>query len=184
MRDLVKFWYTVSVYYQKPQPDLVLKMYAEDCEGFSVEELSVAWKHYKQGDSAQFFPLPPTLKNLARPQPSQDSEAHAVVSAIVGCMKPWQPAEVARERMGELAWSVVKSLGGWSHLGTQPPPDSFALRDMFNQAKSKIERDLQGRGNEVPALIGSRRETNVPAISAASSVVDLVRSISDRKDLT
>lgn len=154
---LIKFWLNVAHYYRQIIPDETISMYAYDCKDLTIEELRRAFEVYRGGKSAAFFPLPAVLKNIVRPPFDEDAEANEVVAKILACMKPWKSANEARESMGELAWSVVQGVGGWSYLGSQPPPDSFAQRDMREMAKAKIVRAQQGRADEKPALPGSER---------------------------
>jgi len=185
---LIKFWLNVAHYYRQTIPDETISMYAYDCKDLTIEELRRAFETYRSGKSAAFFPLPAVLKNIVRPPFDEDAEANEVVAKILACMKPWKSANEARESMGELAWSVVQGVGGWSYLGSQPPPDSFAQRDMREMAKAKIVRAQQGRANELPALPGSDRlqigqQTNSGPNSDASKVLSLASDALKGKSL-
>jgi hypothetical protein len=175
-----KFWVAVAAYYRQQIPLETIRLYAFDCRDITLEDLRTAFEIHRTGKKAEFFPIPAVLKNLVRPPFDEEAEANEVVSKILACMKPWKSSQEAREQMGELAWSVVQGVGGWSYLGSQPPPDSFAQRDMREMAKSKIVRAQQGRANELPALPGADRpqigpQTNqngtesVPRLSALVS---------------
>jgi hypothetical protein len=186
--EIKKFWLNVSAYYRQTLPNEVLAMYAYDCRDFTIEELRRAFETYRNGKQAAFFPIPAVLKTIVRPPFDEDAEANEVVAKILACMKPFKSAQDARETMGELAWSVVQGVGGWSYLGSQPPPDSFAQRDMREMAKAKIVRAQQGRANELPALPGSERpqiasQTTQPMNSSASNVHSLVSDTLKGKSL-
>lgn len=187
--QLIKnFWLNISAYYRQTVPNEVIAMYAYDCKDMTIEELRRAFEMYRSGKQAAFFPLPAVLKNIVRPPFDEDAEANEVVAKILACMKPWKSAQDARETMGELAWSVVQGVGGWSYLGSQPPPDSFAQRDMREMAKSKIVRAQQGRADEKPALPGSERlqiasQTTDSSNSGASNVAGLVSTALKGKEL-
>jgi hypothetical protein len=155
--ELFKFWLNVASYYRQNIPDETIKMYVYHCRDFSIEEIRAAFEKHCESSEAKFFPLPVVLKNIIRPPFDEEAEANEVVAKIISCMKPFKSSQDARETMGELAWSVVQGVGGWSYLGSQPPPDSFAQRDMREMAKSKIVRAQQGRADEKPALPGSNR---------------------------
>lgn len=186
--QMKKFWVNVAHYYRQTIPNETIAMYAYDTRTLTLEELRQAFETYRASKQAAFFPLPAVLKNIVRPPFDEEAEANEVVAKILACMKPFKSAQDARETMGELAWSVVQGVGGWSYLGSQPPPDSFAQRDMREMAKSKIVRAQQGRADEKPALPGSNRlqiasQTTDSANSGASSVAGLVSDALKGKSL-
>ncbi len=177
-QQIKNFWLNVSAYYRQAVQNEIIAMYAYDCRDLTLEELRRAFEKYRASNEAKFFPVPAVLKNLVRPPFDEDAEANEVVAKILACMKPFKSSQDARETMGELAWSVVQGVGGWSYLGSQPPPDSFAQRDMREMAKAKIVRAQQGRADEKPSLpgtvapqIASQTHTNDPETSKRLSAI-------------
>lgn len=155
--ERMKFWFMVTAYYNQPVPDAVLAMYADDCKDVTVDELKWAFEQYRRGPSSAFRPVPGKLLELIHPPVDDDAEAHAVVQRIIHCLAPFKRADDAREYMGELAWEVVRAMGGWRWFGENPPPNSFVQREMLGMAKAIIVRARQGREHEPPSLGGSTR---------------------------
>jgi hypothetical protein len=166
--QMKRFWVNVANYYRQQIPNDTIAMYAYDTRDLSLDELRSAFEQYRSGKKAEFFPIPAVLKNIVRPPFDEDAESNEVVARIVHCLSPFKSGEAAREYMGELAWEVVRGLGGWSEFGRRPPPDGFAIRDMKEMAKSKLIRAKQGRANELPSLPGSDR----PQIAGVAAQVD------------
>lgn len=186
--DFVKFWLNVASYYRQNIPDETIKLYVYDCREFAIEEIRTAFEKHRTSAKAEFFPVPAVLKNLARPPIDDEAEAHAAVARIQACLSPFKSAQDAREYMGELAWEVVKAMGGWRWFGENPPPNSFVQRDMFEKAKAFLIRARQGRTDVAPSLGYTDRpqiasQTTDSSNSGASSVARLVSDALKGKSL-
>lgn len=186
--QIKKFWVAVAAYYRQQVPIETIKLYAHDCRDITLEDLRRAFEIHRTGKKAEFFPIPAVLKNIARPPIDDEAEAHAAVARIQACLSPFKNATDAREHMGELAWEVVKAMGGWNWFGQNPPPNSFQQRDMFEKAKAFLTRARQGRTDVAPSLGGSDRlqigsQTNSPDNSAASRLGALVSDAMKGKSL-
>lgn len=174
-----KFWLNVSAYYRQQIENPVITMYAFDCKNVPLDDLRRAFEIYRNSDRGDFMPVPAALKRIINPPIDENAEANEAVSKIISCMKPFLAADEARAKMGELAWAVVQSMGGWARMGQLPPPDGYAIHNMREMARSKIIRTQQGRANQLPgagikALLPDAHDANAAALPFDSKVLAVV----------
>lgn len=157
MREHLQFWVSVAAYYQKKPEDMTLRAYCEHSKGFDVSQLKQAFEAHLQSEEAKFFPTPGhLLQFLKRPEIKQDDLGVEVAGLIFKCIRKYghMQANAARHAMGDLAWEVVESFGGWHSLCSNTNSSNITstraqLRELTN---AKVRRKRAGFDDKIPSL--------------------------------
>lgn len=132
IKDLKEYLAHLSVYYQRPVPDIVLKMYVEDLQDLPFNQVRQSYDRYRRDPKNRTMPLPAQIRGMLEPQAEPENLARETVARILQAQDrfgyTW-PKE-AREFIGEVGWSVVQSYGGWENfcqgLGVHFSVDTFS----------------------------------------------------------
>lgn len=169
----------LAEYYGKSISQNLLEMYVEDLLELSESELQRAAKMFRRDAKNVFFPTPAALVALARPLQTPEDAAREASARILECLSVdgHTNPERACNRMGELAWEVVKRMGGWSRVcqeTTYQNTGTFAAQ-CRELAATLHRKALNGIPlSEVPAL-PARNEYRENSV-ALSEVVQKITS--------
>ena len=155
----------LAEYYNRVISATVLSMYVEDLMVLSVGELQQAAKLYRNDPANKFFPIPAALISLVRPEQTAQDAANEAASNIIRCLSEdgHTNAVRAQAKMGELAWAVVKRMGGWTRLCEEVQiRDIPTYRAQFRELAATLHRkESMGLSQSLPELPKSRLETLV-----------------------
>lgn len=136
-----------------------LDLYVQVLEQFPIEAVLQCGREYMQDPRNDRFPVPPH-KILARHLPqsadSKDVGRETALRIREAVSKfGWPSPAKAKEHIGELGWSVVERMGGWSHicenLGVEIPESVF-LAQARDAAESMHRLGGMGYDSSAPAL--------------------------------
>lgn len=155
---------TLSEYYGRQMARPVVMMMVEDLMEYSVDQIKMAVKKYRQDKNNTTFPIPAKLIAIMNPQTSEGSESIVAATEIINAITNfgWSNAEQAKDYLGELSWRIVETMGGWTYLcenmGSKIQIGTFQAqaRDL---AKSLIERKKAGLDG-MPAQIEIQKGKN------------------------
>ena len=122
----------------------IVKLVIYDLQDLDFQMCFNALSQYRKSAKNQFWPKSADIRKLASPELSDESKAEQAAVKIVEAIKKhgWSQPEQARAHMGELAWSVVNSKGGWmtvcENLGSEWDVGTFHAQAR-QIAKSTIE---------------------------------------------
>ena len=169
MKQIQELWFKIGRYYDRILNDEQIKMYAEDCQQYSIEQLLDAFHVYRRNPYNQKVPLPSQLITIINPDESQKEAAQEAVSRIwqaIGQFGYTNPSG-AREFVGELGWAVVTRMGGWNSLCCEQATirDAGIIRaQMRDLAVAIYDRTKAGRVD--PPRLPEQRENNLVPIGA------------------
>lgn len=133
-------------------------------------------------DTRDPFPSPRQIVALFEPQADPEANAVAAANAILEAISKdgYTNPERARARMGELAWSIVESEGGWHKVCENVVVDRIPTyrAQWIKFALAKQTRALAG-APEKPALPHSQPQSAAPG-GELRGFGDLVKQIADR----
>lgn len=148
----------------------VAEVYAELLEPFGWHRIEPIMNKFLLEAKINKFPVPADFMEILNP-PLQDSDegievANRIISAIgkYGYTNP----EQAKEFMGDIAWAVVESWGGWQHICENFRCDDEGINraQLRETAKTMIRRERQGRRQlppmfaEVVGVLSDRFDMN------------------------
>lgn len=170
-----------AVYYGQQLPDPVLLMQADDLKDLPSEEVIKAYQTYRRNPKNVRMPLPAQIRAIVQPEVDPDFAAREIADRIVGAVPKygWPNGKDARLYIGEVGWSYVQRLGGWSwiceSMGSTINPDSFkaqareSLKGHLLHSPQQIEKAITGRAEPRPglqsandimkSLLGNKEET-------------------------
>jgi hypothetical protein len=155
-QKLKRNWTILAAYFQKEIPDIVLNLYVEDMAGYKIEDILRAMTECRLEKGRRTMPLPADIIEKINPEVSDSSNANQAASLIRSAISKFGPMDTDRAKAycGELAWSVVDKMGGWSYLCTTLTNDD--MNTFYAQArelaKSQIELAKAGRLGTPPQL--------------------------------
>lgn len=134
IKELKEYLTHLSAYYQRPVPDMVLKMYVEDLQDLPFNQVRQSYERYRRDPKNRTMPLPAQIRGMLEPQAEPETLARETVARIIQAQDrfgyTW-PKE-AREFIGEVGWSVVTAYGGWENfcqgLGVHFSVDTFSAQ--------------------------------------------------------
>lgn len=93
----------------------IVKLVVYDLQDLDFQACFNALSVFRKSAKNQFWPKSADIRKLASPELSDESKAEQAAVKIVEAIKKygWSQPEQARAHMGELAWNVVLSKGGW-----------------------------------------------------------------------
>lgn len=145
-------------YYGKKISDEVLLMYYHDLCDLDPNELCTAFEEYRKNPDNKFAPLPAQIREMIRPQTTQEMEAREAVSRIVESVSRfgYMRGEEARTYIGELGWRLVTRFSGWAWICENAGTSRFSVPMMFAQMRdlgeTLQERERLGIGHLAPQL--------------------------------
>lgn len=166
---------TASYYNIQLKPE-VLAMYAEDLSDLDPVRVIEAYKTYRRDPKHKTFPLPAQIRNLVAPVVDPEAQGREIAGRCVEAIKTfgWAQPEGARAFIGEIGWSVIKSVGGWNYFceqhGLEIHPGQF-----YAQARDRIKDQVQYGGREHINAAIERRETESTGLQKPDAAALLER---------
>lgn len=126
--------YTIALtarYYSHPIDREVIQMIVGDLEDLDFDAVQAAYRKYRLNGKNNRFPFAGQIRDLVMPEPSEEVLARELTAKISEAVKRfgWTNATAAKEFIGDVGWSVVKSYGGWQSicegLGLEFSVDTF-----------------------------------------------------------
>jgi hypothetical protein len=166
-REIIPVIIAHASYYDAVLGDDVVRMYAADLKDFSIEEIKAAYQVYRNDPKNTRSPLPAQIKVIMKPSSSARGEAIELANKLSVAVEKhdnyWAkyPAfeKEFLETLGQTAWDIVQSRGGWVRFCEQYW--SHDRGQFFAQLRDQIENTLSGKrtqallGGAVQALIES-----------------------------
>lgn len=158
--QIKKLLIALSAYYFQEIPNIALDMYVEDLADLSVEQVNEAVRLYRNPKNTR-FPLPPQLRQLLEPAVNPDHEAIEASNRIWAAIGKygWCNPTSARAYVGELAWAVVQSNGGWLSICEQSHDANSAVMKAQLRETAKAIYARSEQGMEAPALPKPKRSS-------------------------
>lgn len=143
-------------YYSKELTANQIEMFSEDLMLLTPDELIRAIKSYRQNPENKFFPLPGQLIGIIRPPITSNDDAQECANLIISAIGRYGHTNQAQaqEYMGELAWEVVKRVGGWLHLceAVNAQNENTYRAQIRELSKTVQKKSLRGELHETPSL--------------------------------
>ena len=159
MIELKKMLLGMAEVYGDVFSELRLETYCNMLRDIPIHRLSQAIQEILANPNQRRMPLPAEIRARASGEVSSDQEAVLASNRIVEAMHKFgypNPTE-ARRFMGELAWSVVESEGGWESLCERTTADHLpALKAQWRELAKAIQArgKSTGRPPEIPGPAG------------------------------
>ncbi|OFZ18520.1 MAG: hypothetical protein A2X94_00835 [Bdellovibrionales bacterium GWB1_55_8] len=156
-----------SAYFGQKFEDHVVQMFAEDLADLPVEKVASALKELRRDPKTTRFPLPAAIRAVAKPTLVPEHEAIEAASRIIAAVARIGSyrSDDARQEVGELAWAIVQSEGGWENVCQMLTHDNLSiLRAQWKHlAVSKL---AQAKGGQFTAQsrLSLRQESRIPEV--------------------
>jgi hypothetical protein len=95
-----------------------IEMMLEDLSVLTFQELQIAVRSYRTNPKNTQFPLPAALVALIKPVENESDIPRQIGNKIWDSIARfgYNNHDQAREHLGELGWTVVQQMGGWSSI--------------------------------------------------------------------
>lgn len=107
-------------YYGQQLDDFAVRAYAADLARLDARDVERALNHLRMDPKRRWVPLPAEVLAFLSPPVSRDAQAMEIAGRIqktIGAVGQYR-AEMAKDRLGPMAWAVVERLGGWQSVCT------------------------------------------------------------------
>lgn len=93
-----------------------IRVMIEDLEGLEFDEILFILRDWGKKETS--FPYPALIHEKLNPETSSREDGLHVANLIINCVSScgYTNPEIARFKMGGLAWEVVRLMGGWKHI--------------------------------------------------------------------
>lgn len=134
--------------------DEAIKMLAHDMNHMEFEPVIAAMARLRKRGK---FPTVEEIEDIVKPKLDPADNAREVASLLIQAVSKfgWCNADGARKHMGELAWEIVRRLGGWVHLceTLNSANQGFLTAQIRDLATSMMKRAELGMTDVKPELI-------------------------------
>ena len=156
----------IAHYYSRKLDPQVLSMYVDDLIDLPLNAVIEAYRRYRRDQKNRTMPLPAQIRDIVQPASSPESEAREAAAKITQAIVTfgYSNGSDARILLGEKAWSVVQSFGGWNYLctnhgGSINPVTFYAqvrerMTDVVRETPRFNQLEISGPNDEPPRSIG------------------------------
>jgi hypothetical protein len=113
--ELSKVIKSVASIYNKSLDIGAIEMMIDLFEGYELEKIKSAYKHFMSTAKASHFPMPGQIIEILNPSLSTEAKANQIARMIPEAILKFgypNPTE-AKAYIGEIGWQIVQSKGGW-----------------------------------------------------------------------
>lgn len=186
MNEIKKIIILTAAYYGREIKPEVVAMMAEDLADLDPNAVKNAYNAYRRNPKNRTMPLPAQIREIVSPVIDDEIEARDAAARIIQAISKYGHNNqfLAREFMGELAWSVVNKQGGWQNLceSFQIAQTGIWQAQFRDLAKTQLALAKAGRLDLPPALPAS----NVVQINAPThqekqrALAAMIKDLSDK----
>lgn len=147
--ELSKVIKSVASIYNKPLDIGAIEMMISLFEGYDLEKIKSAYKHFMSTAKASHFPMPGQIIEILNPTLSNEAKANQIARMIPEAISKfgWSNPSEAKEYIGEIGWHIVQSKGGWldvcNYHGSEWDVGTFHAQAR-DSAKSILEASALG----------------------------------------
>ena len=108
-------WLYIAMLYEKELPAHFLNKMIEEIQDLDSHSILKALRVFRCDNKNKTWPRPADIRSLLNPTLSIETKAEQVANSIPLAIKKygWASPSEARKYMGEVAWRIVETHGGW-----------------------------------------------------------------------
>jgi hypothetical protein len=146
-------------------------MMVEDLEVLTEKELELAIKTYRNNPKNMHFPLPAVLVSIIRPADVESDIPRQMGNKIWDSIAKFghNNSESAKLYLGELGWTVVQQMGGWSSICQCASEDQRGIfvaqaRDLTESVMRLSKAGKLNEKHELPKPLNIVRQEDVKSL--------------------
>ena len=158
-----------------------LDLYLDAVKDLSDDEFKAGYNELVLNFSYGRFPTPAEFRSAARPRLTPRQESIQILDRVKIAVRRfgWPQPELAKEFLGDMAWSFVERNGGWEHVCSDPNAnvnDSTRYAQMRDACEAHVSAIRSGI--DYDALPGS----SSPRFNLLKGGVGILKSIDESID--
>jgi hypothetical protein len=132
----------MTSYYRQKLEDSTITMYVDDLEDLDFETVMGAIKTYRLDPKSRFLPLPAQIRSIIFPEPTTRDYAEEALGRVMRAIRAhgYMNGDSARQDIGEDAWNVIRRMGGWTEICSNPDFNPGVFRSQFLNAAESVVR--------------------------------------------
>ncbi len=176
--ELKRIIVLTSLYYSKPLPDEVVRMYVSDLADLPFDPVVAAIGVYRRNPKNLYMFLPAHLRDIVCPQANNLDLARDTALRIMHAVKKFghSNSQTARTFVGEEAWTMVNRWGGWEtlckRLGEDLPEGQF-MAQCRDSILSNLNLQDAGVDTSRPTLEQAKENNVISLVKRLSNILEM-----------